>query len=75
MDLKFIADNMQIDSDNFIINKYNKLNKALCELIENYSMVGFIPLSGILPKLVEDKLLMCHLVSLMDKSNGYNLSS
>jgi len=47
MDMKFIADTINTEESNPIVRKYNKLNKALCELIENYSMVGFTPLSGI----------------------------
>ena len=46
MDMKFIADTLDINDLNPISAKYNKLNKSLCELVENYSMVGFTPLSG-----------------------------
>jgi hypothetical protein len=44
---------------------FHKLNKAMCELIEDFGLVGFETLA------VEDKASMMKLVRLVDKVTGY----
>jgi GTPase SAR1 family protein len=45
---------------------FNKILGNLSELIDDYGMVGFVPLA------VEDKELMLRLLEICDKSNGYS---
>lgn len=51
-------------SDNFN-KKFEKLNKVLCSVIEDYSLVTFVPLY------VEDKESMLSVIRQVDKANGY----
>lgn len=41
MDLSYLLDSLNADAFG---KKYQKLNKALCELIEDFSLVGFYTL-------------------------------
>lgn len=61
-DLRYLCAALEEDP---IGKHYGKLNKALCELIEDSSLVSFVPLS------VEDKDCMTHLLGEIDKANGY----
>eukprot|EP01097_Dermamoeba_algensis_P003765 TRINITY_DN2571_c0_g1_i2.p1 TRINITY_DN2571_c0_g1~~TRINITY_DN2571_c0_g1_i2.p1 ORF type:complete len:312 (-),score=46.12 TRINITY_DN2571_c0_g1_i2:168-1103(-) len=45
--------------------KFHKLNKSICELVNDYSLVAFIPLN------VMDKDNMEYVLRTIDKSNGY----
>jgi len=45
--------------------KYRKLTKALCEMIEDFSLVSFATLD------IQDKESVGNLVKLIDKANGY----
>ncbi|XP_063711858.1 GPN-loop GTPase 2-like [Symsagittifera roscoffensis] len=62
LNMSYICD--QLSDDQFFA-KYKKLNSALCSLIEDYSLVNFVPLC------VSDKNLMVKLVKQIDKANGY----
>ena len=42
LDLKFVLDELQ---DNPVTRKFKKLNKALISVIEDYSLVSFLPLN------------------------------
>ena len=53
-----------LDSDR-IGRNYHRLNEALCELVEEASLVSFVPLA------VEDKDCMAFLLGEIDKANGY----
>ncbi|KAJ1676041.1 hypothetical protein EV182_000034 [Spiromyces aspiralis] len=62
MDLSYLLFHLnQGDSD----NKYAKLNEAVCELIEDFNLVGFTTLC------IEDKESVANLVKQIDKANGY----
>jgi len=61
LDLKHIRKSLDISLD----KKYKKLNKALCEIIEDYALVAFSTLN------IQDKESVNNLVKLIDKSNGY----
>ncbi|RIA91308.1 hypothetical protein C1645_875527 [Glomus cerebriforme] len=53
-----------LDEDPFA-SRFKELNKALCELIEDFSLVGFNTLC------IEDKESVLKLVQIIDKANGY----
>ncbi|GIY69228.1 GPN-loop GTPase 2 [Caerostris darwini] len=52
-------------SDDPFLSKYKKLNKALIELVENYSLVSFHLLS------IKSKECMSKVLKAADKANGY----
>jgi len=62
-DLKYLA---QLLDDNPILRKYKKLNENLCELVDDYSLVSFLPLD------VQDKEKMLRLLKMADNANGFN---
>ena len=47
------------------LSRRRKLTEALCGLIQDYSLVSFIPMD------VQDKESMIHLMKTIDKANGY----
>ena len=49
--------------------RYKKLNQELCDLIENYGLVNFVPLD------VSNKERMCNLLRLADNANGFSLAN
>ncbi|ORX50781.1 hypothetical protein BCR36DRAFT_352177 [Piromyces finnis] len=61
-DLHYLLE--QLNSDNQTA-RYQRLNEALVDLIEDYNLVGFYTLC------VEDKDSMINLVRVIDKANGY----
>lgn len=61
-DLHYLLE--QLNSDTFT-SKFKKLNEALVDLIEDYSLVGFYTLC------IEDKDSVINLVRVIDKANGY----
>ncbi|XP_005105223.1 GPN-loop GTPase 2 [Aplysia californica] len=62
LDLQFLLDLLQDDP---LLHKYKKLNEALVGIVEDYSLVSFLPLS------VENKESMLRLLKAIDKCNGY----
>ncbi|ORX45316.1 hypothetical protein DM01DRAFT_1411066 [Hesseltinella vesiculosa] len=62
MDLSYLLESLNEDSFG---SKYKKLNEALCELIEDFSLVGFYTLC------VEDKDSMTKLQQVIDKAGGF----
>ncbi|XP_066494888.1 GPN-loop GTPase 2 [Tiliqua scincoides] len=63
LDLSYLVDHLA--SDPFFKN-YCRLNKKLVEVIEDYSLVSFIPLN------VQDKESMQRVMQAVDKANGYS---
>ncbi|CAG8509515.1 15950_t:CDS:2, partial [Acaulospora colombiana] len=61
-DLSYLL--QHLDEDPFT-GRFKELNKALCELVEDYSLVGFHTLC------IEDKNSVLKLVQAIDKANGY----
>lgn len=62
MDLKYLID--CISQDTFFA-KFKKLNAAICDVVQDYNLVNFLPL------MVEDPALMLRLTKTIDKANGY----
>ncbi|KAL3211605.1 hypothetical protein MRX96_036298 [Rhipicephalus microplus] len=65
MDLSFLAD---VLSEDPILKKYKKMNEALAGIIEDYSLVSFMPLN------VQEKESMWSVLKACDKCNGYIFS-
>ncbi|KAH6938656.1 hypothetical protein HPB50_011592 [Hyalomma asiaticum] len=65
MDLSFLAD---VLSEDPILKKYKKMNEALAGVVEDYSLVSFLPLN------VQEKESMWSVLKACDKSNGYIFS-
>ncbi|KAK3098562.1 hypothetical protein FSP39_020655 [Pinctada imbricata] len=62
LDLNYLLDNIQ---DEPHLKKYKKLNAALVELVQDYSLVSFVPCY------VQDKESMYRVMKQVDKANGY----
>lgn len=62
LDLQYLLDEFK---DNPDFKKYKKLNSALIDIIEEYSLVSFVPLY------VQDKESMMRMLQQVDKANGY----
>lgn len=62
LDLKYLLDKLD---ENPSTAKYKKLNTALVSLIEDYSLVSFIPLD------VSNQALLLQVKNAVDKANGY----
>ncbi|KAI8644529.1 hypothetical protein BD408DRAFT_474882 [Parasitella parasitica] len=62
MDLSYLLDSLNEDPFG---SKYKKLNEALCDLIQDFSLVGFYTLC------VEDKDSMTRLQQVIDKAGGF----
>ncbi|NWW86264.1 GPN2 GTPase, partial [Rhynochetos jubatus] len=63
LDLSYLVDHLA--SDPFFRN-YRRLNEKLVEVIEDYSLVSFVPLN------VQDKESMRRVLQAVDKANGYS---
>ncbi|KAM9268047.1 GPN-loop GTPase 2 isoform 1-T3 [Morus bassanus] len=63
LDLSYLVDHLA--SDPFFRN-YRRLNEKLVEVIEDYSLVSFVPLN------VQDKESMRQVMQAVDKANGYS---
>ncbi|NXG59475.1 GPN2 GTPase, partial [Hemiprocne comata] len=63
LDLSYLVDHLA--SDTFFRN-YRRLNEKLVEVIQDYSLVSFVPLN------VQDKESMRLVVQAVDKANGYS---
>ncbi|OMJ24851.1 GPN-loop GTPase 2 [Smittium culicis] len=61
MDLDYLLQHLNASSH----SKYFKLNATLCELIEEFDMVGFVTLN------ISDKSSVFNVLKEIDKSNGY----
>lgn len=62
LDLSYLLDSLQEDK---FTAKYQKLNAALVELIESYSLVSFVPLN------IKDTRMLTNVKKACDKANGY----
>jgi len=62
LNLNYLLENL--DEDN-ILPQYKKLNEAMVSLIEDYSLVSFIPLD------ISNKELLLNVKNAIDKANGY----
>lgn len=64
LDLSKLLQSIPVNSFN---KKYHALNRKICELIEDQSLVSFVPLY------VEDKESMVTALDKIDRANGFNL--
>lgn len=62
LDLRYLLE--QLDDDPFT-HKFNKLNESIVSLVEDYSLVSFIPLN------INDKNCVLRVKNAVDKANGY----
>lgn len=62
MDLSYLLDHLAADP---FFKKFHQLNKKLAEVIQDYSLVSFVPLN------VQDKQSMITVLRAVDKANGY----
>eukprot|EP00002_Diphylleia_rotans_P023769 TRINITY_DN4677_c0_g1_i5.p1 TRINITY_DN4677_c0_g1~~TRINITY_DN4677_c0_g1_i5.p1 ORF type:complete len:306 (+),score=45.10 TRINITY_DN4677_c0_g1_i5:60-977(+) len=70
LDLEMLMTNLRLESPKDPFHRrHQKLLSAICELIEDYSLVGFCTLN------VSDKQLMYNLLKAIDKANGYVFGS
>uniref|UniRef100_A0A7E4UW17 GPN-loop GTPase 2 n=1 Tax=Panagrellus redivivus TaxID=6233 RepID=A0A7E4UW17_PANRE len=63
-DLKYLTDLLD---DHPFLSQYKNLSSKLCEIVDSYSLVGFVPLN------VKSKERMLHLLKQADKANGFEL--
>ncbi|KAL6061067.1 GPN-loop GTPase 2 [Balamuthia mandrillaris] len=57
--------NERLDDDPMLGKRFVRLNQALCELVEDFSLVSFLTLN------IQDKESVVDLIKHIDKSNGY----
>ncbi|XP_068426186.1 GPN-loop GTPase 2 [Clinocottus analis] len=62
MDLTYLLDHLAADP---FFKKFHRLNEKLAEVIQDYSLVSFVPLS------VQDKESMIQVLRAVDKANGF----
>uniref|UniRef100_A0A4W4EQN7 GPN-loop GTPase 2 n=2 Tax=Electrophorus electricus TaxID=8005 RepID=A0A4W4EQN7_ELEEL len=62
MDLSYLVEHLAFDP---FFKKFHHLNKKLAEVIQDYSLVSFVPLN------VQDKGSMMQVLRTVDKANGY----
>ncbi|XP_005991074.1 GPN-loop GTPase 2 [Latimeria chalumnae] len=62
LDLSFLVDHLALDP---FFRNYRRLNEKLVEVVEDYSLVTFVPLN------VQDKESMKQVLKAVDKANGY----
>jgi len=67
LDLSYLL--QQFAEDDPFTKKYKKLNEALVGVIEDYSLVSFVPLH------IEDKESMLRVMKAVDQANGYTYGS
>ena len=62
LDLNYLID--QLDGDK-IYKKYKKLNKAICDIVEDFSLVNFLPIN------IQNKKSILFILQQVDLANGY----
>ncbi|NXY09252.1 GPN2 GTPase, partial [Pteruthius melanotis] len=66
LDLSYLVDHLAADP---FFRNFRRLNEKLVEVIEDYSLVSFVPLN------VQDKQSMQQVVQAVDKANGYSFGA
>lgn len=64
-DLDYLVPSLEKESPIFATGKFEALNKAVCQLIEDFGLVGYETLA------VEDKKSMMQLLRVIDRAGGY----
>jgi hypothetical protein len=62
LDLSYLVDTL--DSDKFLA-KFKKLNKKICDVVSDYSLLSFIPLN------IQKKNSVIKCIQQVDRANGY----
>ena len=62
LDLSYLVDTL--DSDRFMA-KFKKLNKKICDVVSDYSLLSFIPLN------IQKKNSVIKCIQQVDRANGY----
>jgi hypothetical protein len=62
LDLRFLVDTL--DSDRFLA-KFKKLNERICEILQDFSLVCFLPLN------IQKRLSVIRCIQQIDKASGY----
>jgi len=68
LDLSYLLTNKNLSKDRFrpkLAKKYRKFNAALCDVIQDYSLVSYVPLN------VQDRLSIEKVINMIDKANGF----
>jgi hypothetical protein len=68
LDLHYLMADKKFSKDKFrpkLAKKYKKLNKALCDIVQDYSLVSYITLN------VQDRLSIEKVNNTIDKANGF----
>lgn len=52
-----------------MLSKYKKFNQELCDVIDSYNLVSFVPLD------VQSKERMLNLLKIADNANGFNIAN
>ena len=64
LDLGYLADLVESESGEFGV-RHSKLTRALCQLVEDFGLVGFYTLC------IQDKESLGKLLAIIDKAGGY----
>jgi hypothetical protein len=62
LDLNYMLEEL---NDDKVFAKYSKLNKTLCGIIEDFSLVSFMPLN------IQNKECLVKILNAIDNANGY----
>ncbi len=62
LDLNYILSEL---NDDKIFAKYKKMNKLLCDIVEDFSLVSFLPLN------IQNKECLVNILDAIDNANGY----
>ena len=68
LDLSYLLTNQKLNKNQFrpkLAKKYRKFNKALCEVIQDSSLVSYLTL------IVQDRLSIEKVINTIDKANGF----
>lgn len=63
LDLNYLCD--ALDEDNFLGGKFKRLNRRICDVVQDYSLVSFVPLN------IQKKRSTVRCIHAVDKANGY----
>lgn len=68
LDLSYLLKNRNLNKDQFrpkLAKKFRKFNQALCDVIQDYSLVSYLPLN------VQDRTSIERVINSIDKANGF----
>lgn len=62
LDLNYLVETLEDDK---ILAKFKNLNKKICDVVQDYSLISFLPLN------IQKKASIIRCIQMIDKSNGY----